>query len=166
MHQSSMDQMKIHVDEYLSAPCKILDVGSANISNTGCYRTLLADGFDYIGLDLGPGENVDVVIEDPYTYPFEDNTFDAIMCGQVFEHCQNPFKLIEECTRVLKPGGVFLGTAPFIWEQHRVPVDCWRILPDGWEALFDHAGLHTEHTYLLKASGSNDWYDCWGVAKK
>ncbi len=165
MHKSSMDQMRKHLVEFTGPPCKILDVGSANISNTGCYRTLLPEGYHYTGLDLGPGENVDVVIEDPYNYPFEDSTFDAVMCGQVLEHCKNPFKLIKECARVLKPGGVFLGAAPFIWEQHRVPVDCWRILPDGWEALFDHAGLITVKTSLVTAN-EQGWTDCWGIAKK
>lgn len=165
MHKSSMDQMRLNLWKYTTAPCKVLDVGSANISNTGCYRELIAEGYDYTGLDLGPGENVDIVIDDPYTYPFFRDTFDAIMCGQVLEHCRNPFKLIEECARVLKPGGIFLGTAPFIWEQHRVPVDCWRLLPDGFEALFEHAGLHTERTYLHEPQ-ANGWTDCWGIARK
>lgn len=165
MHKSSMDQMRLNLEKYTSTPCKILDVGSANISNTGCYRQLITDGYDYTGLDLGPAENVDVVIDDPYVYPFEANTFDAIMCGQVLEHCKNPFKLMAECTRVLKPGGVFLGTAPFIWEQHRVPVDCWRLLPDGFVALFEDAGLRTMQTYLFEANDKG-WTDCWGIARK
>ncbi len=104
------------------------------------------------------------MIDDPYIYPFPDNTFDAILCGQVVEHCKNPFKLIAECHRVLKPGGVFLGSAPFVWREHRYPVDCWRILTDGWKALFEDAGLTTLETSYQPSNADNVY--CWGIARK
>ena len=37
--------------------------------------------------------------------PFEDSKFDAILSFDVFEHVQNIQKTIDECRRVLKPGG-------------------------------------------------------------
>lgn len=169
MNQLSMDQMKENIDKYLSTPCKVLDVGSMNVNTVGCHRDLLTDAYDYTGIDLEPGDNVDIVLEDPYIYPFSDNTFDAVLTSNVLEHCKNPFKLMEECARVLKPGGVFLGCVPSVFPIHRYPVDCWRILPDGWEALFEHAGLNLVKTYETQAQKRpRPWKNmfCWGIAIK
>ena len=37
--------------------------------------------------------------------PYEDNTLDAILSFDVFEHVQNVQQTLQECYRVLKPGG-------------------------------------------------------------
>lgn len=164
-----MTHMKWNVYKYGSSSCKVLDVGSMNIKHKGTYRILFGDKQDYIGIDLKPGDNVDIVLKDSYMYPFEDDTFDLVLCGQVLEHCENPFKLIEECARVLKPGGFFLGVAPFVWPEHKFPVDCWRILPDGWIALFKYAKLKHVKSYIHRLSGDDslkDCQDCWGIATK
>ncbi len=164
MHTASLVHMRANLKKYGIPPCKVLDVGSMNIEEKGCYRQVLTDEHDYTGIDLEAGDNVDVVLKDPYIYPFEDDTFDVVLCGQVLEHCENPFKLMEECYRVLKPGGFFFGVAPFKWDEHRFPVDCWRILPDGWKALFTHTGLTHVETYINKYR--KNLQDCWGIAKK
>ncbi|MFY9556309.1 MAG: class I SAM-dependent methyltransferase [Blastocatellia bacterium] len=44
--------------------------------------------------------------------PFEDNSFDAVLCYDVFEHVQDPEKTLAEVYRVLKPGGLFLTVFP------------------------------------------------------
>lgn len=45
---------------------------------------------------------------------FEDNTFDLIFSGDVFEHISDELKLkfIQEAYRVLKPGGIFTVKTP------------------------------------------------------
>jgi ubiquinone/menaquinone biosynthesis C-methylase UbiE len=42
------------------------------------------------------------------TYPFEENTFDIVICNQVIEHLLNKDFLLEEVYRVLKKGGLFI----------------------------------------------------------
>jgi ubiquinone/menaquinone biosynthesis C-methylase UbiE len=37
--------------------------------------------------------------------PFEDNTFDFILCNHVLEHINDDIKAIKELYRVMKPGG-------------------------------------------------------------
>lgn len=44
--------------------------------------------------------------------PFENEKFDLVYSAFVFEHLDNPGKVIEEGIRVLKPGGKFLIVAP------------------------------------------------------
>lgn len=67
---------------------------------------------DYITGDLiSPWADVKMDIQD---IPFEENTFDVIMCNHVLEHVDDDKKSMEEFYRVMKPGG---------WGIFMVPVD-------------------------------------------
>ena len=44
--------------------------------------------------------------------PLRDNCVDLIASEYVFEHIQNPLKVVEECARVLKPGGKLIVVTP------------------------------------------------------
>ena len=48
-----------------------------------------------------------------YELPFQDKSFDIVVCCEVIEHVQNPEKLIGEAHRVLKPSGKFILTTPY-----------------------------------------------------
>ena len=78
--------------------------------------------------------------------PFEDNTWDAVICLEVLEHVDNPFKAISELYRVLKPGGMLLLTTPFLLGYHGKSKQIGDIdahshseYPDFWR--FTHEGL-------------------------
>lgn len=38
--------------------------------------------------------------------PFEDDSFDVVLCDNVVDHAENPRKIVEEIARVLAPGGI------------------------------------------------------------
>ena len=46
--------------------------------------------------------------------PFEDNSFDAVLCTQVFEHLplETNARIVKEVLRILKPKGVFRMSSP------------------------------------------------------
>jgi SAM-dependent methyltransferase len=44
--------------------------------------------------------------------PFGDESFDAVVVGEVLEHLRFPALAINEASRVLKPGGVLVGSVP------------------------------------------------------
>jgi ubiquinone/menaquinone biosynthesis C-methylase UbiE len=84
--------------------------------------------------------------------PFDDETFDAILSFDVFEHVQDPARVLAECRRVLKSGGraflVFpsffhpiehhlshVTTAPFIHYLFEP-----RVLVDAYCAIVDERG--------------------------
>jgi 2-polyprenyl-3-methyl-5-hydroxy-6-metoxy-1,4-benzoquinol methylase len=46
--------------------------------------------------------------------PYEDNSFDCVLAVEVIEHLANPFNLLKEMHRVLKPNGVAILTTPNI----------------------------------------------------
>lgn len=80
-----------------------LDIGC------GPYK---ASGF--IGLDMCRVDGVDVVADlESRVLPFAANSFDVVYASHVLEHIQNLDKLMQEVSRVLKPGGLFLVRVPY-----------------------------------------------------
>lgn len=77
------------------------------------------------------------VAGDLLAIPFPDESLDAVIASEVFEHCADPFKAIREIHRILKPGGLFLGTTPLAWCWHGTDdyKDYWRFTHEGWELL-------------------------------
>jgi SAM-dependent methyltransferase len=147
--------MSAHIEEYLpKKPMLIGDLGSYNVN--GSYRALIEPRWTYVGIDREEGPNVDLVMPKEYRIPVADNHFDALISGQCFEHVRNPFKLMNEVARVVKPDGIVLIVAPFIFGEHRFPVDCWRFLRDGWQALFD------EKYVKINSKGGRD---AWAIGR-
>lgn len=59
-----------------------------------------------------PGADEAVVIQPGLALPFEDQTFDMILCDFVFEHIADPELVSGELKRVLKPGGWLCARTP------------------------------------------------------
>jgi len=140
MHPESMQMMTEALNRLDLQNALVLDVGSLNVNGT--YRPLVESrGWKYIGLDIRPGRNVDIVTSEPYRYPFEDGTFDVVISGSTMEHIQALWLWMPELHRILKGGGWAAICTVMAWGEHRHPVDCWRIMPDGMKFLFDQAGF-------------------------
>lgn len=50
---------------------------------------------------------------DIHQIPFNENSFDAVLCNHVLEHVQDDIKAMREIHRVLKPGGFAVLQVPF-----------------------------------------------------
>lgn len=136
-----------HMERLLSAAPSwaktCLDVGS--LDENGTNRLLAeARGWEYIGIDIREGKNVDLVVP-PYSYPFEDGAFHVVFSGQAAEHVEDLKAWINECVRVLAPGGRLCITTVWMCQEHRYPVDTFRIMPDGMRWLFDQTGQLTDY---------------------
>jgi 2-polyprenyl-3-methyl-5-hydroxy-6-metoxy-1,4-benzoquinol methylase len=44
--------------------------------------------------------------------PFSSSTFDAIVAASVLEYVEDPSAVLDECTRILRPGGLLVCTVP------------------------------------------------------
>ena len=49
---------------------------------------------------------------DEEPFPFENDYFDLVYCGEIIEHLFNPDHLLDEVWRILKPGGKCIVTTP------------------------------------------------------
>jgi cephalosporin hydroxylase len=164
MHPESYQEMSRMVTQYLPGrlPLHVLDVGSYAVN--GSYKPLFTErGCHYTGLDQSPGPNVDVVLKDPYRFPFPRNSFDVLISGQAFEHIPRFWETWSEMVRVLKPGGWIFLIAPSRGVEHRYPVDCWRFYRDGFRALGEWKQLE-----IIEAETrwETTWGDCIGVFRK
>ena len=118
-----------------------LEVGSRDYGSTQDLRTMFAAGGDYVGVDAVAGPGVDVVVdltEQPEVIDAKLNSkrFGTIFCLSVLEHCRQPFRMAENLTRLLKPGGRICISVPFAWQFHAYPDDYWRFTHEGVKALF------------------------------
>lgn len=139
---------------------KILDVGSYDVN--GSYKNIFINKkYEYLGLDMETGPNVDIVLKNPYDWnEIETDTFDVIISGQAFEHIEFFWITIAEMARVLKKDGLLCIIAPNGFEEHRFPVDCYRFFTDGMVALARYVNLELLHTHTNCAPDSDhsDWY--------
>ncbi|MCK5100806.1 MAG: hypothetical protein KAR45_22040, partial [Desulfobacteraceae bacterium] len=76
--------------------------------------------------------------------------FGTIFCMSVMEHCDQPFKMAENLTGLLKPGGKICLSVPFAWKFHGFPSDYWRFTPQGIEKLFPE--LEFNHSDCLAST--------------
>jgi SAM-dependent methyltransferase len=79
-------------------------------------------------LDIDPARKPDV-LADIVKMPFPEDTFDAIICSEVFEHLPDPVAAARELRRVLKPGGRLILTTRFAFPIHDAPGDFLRYTP-------------------------------------
>ena len=82
--------------------------------------------------------------------PFEDGSFDTVLCNQVGEHVPHPEVLFAELVRVLANGGKLIVTVPFSYRIHSEPNDFHRFTK---YALRAYAGQHGLTVNLLLARG-------------
>lgn len=100
---------------------KILDVGCGN----GNLFTLLPDGkFELFGVDFSEnmigeakkkcGQKADFSVADAEDLPFDNDTFDIIVCNASFHHYVHPDTVLKEMHRVLRYGGKVLIGDPYM----------------------------------------------------
>ena len=61
-----------------------------------------------------------VQIEAAARFPFGDGAFGLVIANEVIEHVPDGVVFLEECHRVLRPGGKVLLTTPNLWDIRRM----------------------------------------------
>ena len=59
--------------------------------------------------------------------------FDLVFAEQVFEHLLHPARAARNAFHMLRAGGYFLVTTPFMFRIHACPTDCTRWTPQGMD---------------------------------
>jgi len=110
---------------------RVLDVGSLDIN--GNLRGEFEE-FDYIGIDMRPGKNVDIDINGhDLKETFKKGEFDIVMCFDTLEHDIQFWLTVENMKWVLKKGGWLLVGAPSInHPRHNHPYDYYRFTRDSF----------------------------------
>ncbi|HEY9632641.1 MAG TPA: class I SAM-dependent methyltransferase [Coleofasciculaceae cyanobacterium] len=137
-------------------PGKVLDLGAGRgissyaFAKAGCSVTALEpDPSRLVGAkaiqSLADSTQLPIEIIQEYgeTLPFQDNTFDIVYGRAVLHHARDLTQLCKEAARVLKPGGVFIGTREHVISQK-----------EDLQLFFESHALHSlyggENAYLLQ----------------
>ncbi len=150
---------------------KLLNIGGGAGQVSSIYEKA---GFDVYNLDIditsSNAKNIKFDLNQDLPIPFENNTFDVIVCQEIIEHIENPWKIFRNAKKLLKNDGIlvvstpnilsiqsrimFLFTGYFKWftpecfNYHVNPIPAWEI-----KLLADK---NNYNVYLTKGSG--DYY--------
>lgn len=116
-------------------------------------------------------QNVHFVAADAEHIPLASNTFDLLTCRIAAHHFPDCFRFVQECARVLKPGGHLIVEDQLVPDDERAAryVDAFERLRDPshfrvyadyeWRGMFLDAGLTVEQVESLSKTSIDlmDW---------
>lgn len=116
-----------HSQEQMFTGKTVLDIGCGGGGKTCYYATFRPK--QIIGIDIVPhyaeegnafarekglADVVSFMTKDAARTGFADNTFDTIIMNDAMEHVEEPEQTLEECFRILKPGGhLYINFPPY-----------------------------------------------------
>ena len=146
---------------------RILDAGAGELRNKiHCEHLdyVSQDFSDYTGIEqrfTGKGlqsdwdaSGVDIV-SDILDIPEDDASFDAILCSEVLEHIPEPSKALTEFSRLLKPGGKLILTAPFCSLVHMAPYH----FSSGFSRYWYEYHLPANDFVINELKPNGDWFE-------
>ncbi len=122
----------------------MVDIGAGEIP----YYSIFSDVIErYIAIDMEGSmpENdprpIEQKISAAESLPLDSEIADIVMSNQVLEHVLDPVKAVAESHRILKKGGLFIGSVPHISPVHLEPYDFRRFTDLGVRKLLEEAGF-------------------------
>jgi ubiquinone/menaquinone biosynthesis C-methylase UbiE len=146
----------------------ILDAGAGQLKNKQHCSHL-----NYVSQDFGQydgegdGKGIQTktwdnskldIVSDIANIPVEENTFDNVLCSEVFEHIPHPIKAIKEFNRILKPNGKLIITAPFCSMTHFAPYHFY----SGFNSYFYNKYLPENGFEIQELSPNANYFDYVG----
>jgi SAM-dependent methyltransferase/uncharacterized protein YbaR (Trm112 family) len=112
---------------------KVLVIGGS-IEGQG-MKPMSDPAIELVGTDVSFGP-LTALICDAHDIPFENETFDGVIAQAVLEHVVDPYRVVAEIHRVLKPGGFVYAETPFMQQVHMGSYDFTRFTCSGHRRLF------------------------------
>ena len=128
--------------QYVVDDRRILGAESGGLGADGGY---LYGELDYVG--------------DIWNIEEKDDTFDAILCTEVFEHIPYPNETVTEFQRILKPGGKLILTAPSNCLRHMDPYFYYSGFSDRWYEKI----LSERNFSVIEVTAVGDYYSWMSV---
>jgi len=143
-----VDLQLLTIFNFLSQPLstcrgRVLDVGAGQSP----WRDLLTKEAEYVGVDIESATEFamtprqDITYYDGQKLPYDDNSFEHVLCIEVLEHVINPTDFLTEVNRVLRSGGTLILTIPWSARLHHLPHDYTRFTRFGLTTLLEAVGF-------------------------
>jgi SAM-dependent methyltransferase len=141
---------------------RVLDIacgegyGSAALQNAGAAQVIGVDVSESVcmhvrrkyGIDARPGTAEDI--------PLPEESVEVIVSFETIEHVPNPYRFLDECTRVLVPGGRIIISTPnkgiytFMGDVQN-PHHCSEMTEEEFssalQSRFENSDFYTQHPY-------------------
>lgn len=149
----------------LPAGLRILDAGCGEQQHRKFCQHLNYIGQDFDsyhgegdrkGLQMGNWDqsNIDI-ISDILSIPEPDQSFDVVLCSEVFEHLPDPLGALKEFERLLVSGGKLILTAPFCSLTHFSPYHFY----SGFNKYFYETNLKKHSFEILNIETNGNFFD-------
>ncbi len=125
---------------------RVLDVGGGG--DFGYSDFIRKDG-NLDSINISAEVNPTIIADLNLALPIEDETYDNVICFNTLEHIQEDRHLLQELLRVLKPGGRFVLTIPFLFPRHGRYGDYHRHTAEYWEEELRRRGIDTKN-FIIK----------------
>jgi SAM-dependent methyltransferase len=132
---SKSNEMIVRITNQALQPV-LLVIGGGAIG-AGADALYADPNIQIVGTDVYASPNTDIVA-DGHFLPFRDAVFDGVWIQAVLEHVLDPFAVVAEIHRVLKPGGIVYADTPFMQQVHEQAYDFMRFTLSGHRWLFRH----------------------------
>ncbi len=99
-------------------------------------RRLAVHHISSLSIDIDPARGPDLVVDVQQMDVLGEASFTTVFCLEVLEHVPNPQAAVAEIQRVLRPGGLLIGSTPFLLGIHEHPHDYYRYTRFGLLHLF------------------------------
>ena len=126
---------------------EVLEVGAGHYDHRPFFSCTLTK------FDADTDQHPDI-IGDAHAMPMTDGRFDGALAISVLEHVDDPYQVVREMFRVLKPGAPVLAWIPFTFGVHGFPEDVSRFTTYGMRKLFERAGFEVERIDERPYSGA------------
>lgn len=113
---------------------KVLVIGGGE-KGSGTEQLWSHKSIEIHSIDIYASDTVDVVCDGHYL-PLKDDQYDGVWIQAVLEHVVEPFVVVNEIHRVLKPGGIVYAETPFMQQVHEGAYDFHRFTVLGHRYLF------------------------------
>lgn len=111
---------------------------------------------DSRGLQTGTWDQSKLdIVSDITSIPEQNESFDAVMCIEVFEHLPDPVAAIKEFRRLLKAGGYLILTAPFCSLTHFAPYHYY----SGFNSYFYEKQLMAEGFEIVEIDANGNFFE-------
>ena len=130
-----------HLDYVSQDFCQYEGKGDGNALQTGAWDTAQID-----------------IVSNIVSIPVSDESFDVILCSEVLEHIPDPVAAINEFSRILKPGGILLITAPFCSLTHFAPYH----FSSGLNRYWYEEHLPAMRINIIQITPNGNWFEFIG----
>jgi SAM-dependent methyltransferase len=97
-------------------------------------------GYRWVGVDYA--DERAPLLADGHALPFADGAFDLVVSLAVLEHIRYPHVMTAEVFRVVRPGGMFLGSVAYLVPFHLASY--YNMTHYGTYSTLRHTGFHVE----------------------